>query len=281
MIEKDLIFDIGTHVGEDAINYAWRGYKVIAVDADPSIIAQNKEKYSEKYPGIAFLNYAADSKDDGEIELFINGITAQNSVIEAIGKRQNTSGGSVKVPTTTLKKLTETYGVPFYCKIDIEGHDAVATRSLKGASELPTYISVETECPPDDRKLAEEGVLETLDALREVGYTKFKLVDQSTLKVLGDEDYYKKRDTLVYKVIRKLQKMTGRYSETYTNKQRLTKAHGYQYVFDASGPFGEELDGEWRTYEAARKLYLWHRRAFFQVKGNQRFSFWADWHATR
>ena len=35
---ENLIFDIGFHKGEDTLFYLLKGYRVIAVDADPNLI---------------------------------------------------------------------------------------------------------------------------------------------------------------------------------------------------------------------------------------------------
>jgi len=43
-----------------------------------------------------------------------------------------------------LADIIEEYDIPHYCKIDIEGNDLDALRSLFG-SEAPPYISIESE----------------------------------------------------------------------------------------------------------------------------------------
>lgn len=75
------------------------------------------------------------------------------------------------------------YGTPFYCKIDIEGNDIIALQTMEKVSEKPLYISVETECIGEDEDIAGHE-LDTLNALYQLGYRKFKLVDQRTLTVL-------------------------------------------------------------------------------------------------
>ena len=39
---ENLIFDIGFHKGEDTLFYLLKGYRVIAVDADPDLINEWK-----------------------------------------------------------------------------------------------------------------------------------------------------------------------------------------------------------------------------------------------
>ena len=278
-----LIFDIGSNYGDDALFYASLGYEVIAIDADPTIIKTVTEKYAGHEHGgrIKFLNCAITDQDGGTIDFYLNEDSAKNSVMSSVGNRNAGLTDVIQVATRTLHSLMNEYGVPFYCKIDIEGYDPVAVKSVAGAPELPQYMSAEAECKADEDKFSEEGIFDSLNALHQVGYTKFKLVDQTTLFVLGSEDFYASRETLLYKVRRKLEKITGLYSPLYTNKQRLIKKYKYPLVFDASGPFGGDLDGTWITYEEAKKLYLFHRRSFFKSAFNRQYSLWADWHATR
>ncbi|RYD59314.1 MAG: FkbM family methyltransferase [Sphingobacteriales bacterium] len=278
-MNKNLVFDIGTNNGDDALFYAHLGYEVIAIDADPTIIKNNTKKIND--PKIQFLNCAISYNDNEILDFYIDEDDTKNSLISKNVAGNNTLKEVVKVTTRTLKSLMEERGVPYYCKIDIEGYDPVAIRSLKGINELPPFMSAEGECKPDSEKFSEDGVLDVLEAFKEVGYKKFKLVDQTTLTVLKKDDFYIKRTQLSYHLMRKLQKMTGAYSRTYTNMQRLTKEYNYPFKFAASGPFAEKLEGEWIRYEEAKALYLHHRRAFFSKEVNKPFTFWVDWHVAR
>lgn len=282
MKSKGLIFDIGTNKGEDALFYAHLGYEVIAVDADPSLVEENKRTHAAQLDKITFLNYAISETDGDTLELFINSDSGKNSLIQEVGARQDSLAGKVAVKTITLRTLVEQYGLPHYIKIDIEGYDAIAVRSLIGMSEMPPYISVEAECLPEDDRFSEEGIFETLDTLRDAGYTRFKLIDQATLRVLDDTDtYYRDSTTLPHRVIRKAQQLTGIFSAPYNDKKVLEKKYGFALVYSASGPFGEESAGEWMTYEEAKRTYLFQRRQYFSIEANRRWSYWADWHAAR
>ena len=280
MNTRKLIFDIGTNKGEDAIFYASMGYDVIAVDADPELIQANKAQHKNYDGQITFLNYAIAGEDGQQLELYINGDSGMTSLIEEVGSRQQNLAATAMVDTITLRTLIKRYGCPYYCKIDIEGFDATAVRSMQGVGEMPAYISVEAECKPEDDRFSEDGIFETLDTLRDAGYSSFKLIDQASLKVLDDKDrYYKSSTTLPYRAIRKLQKLTHVYFGSYNHKKVLERVHGHPFVYSASGPFGEATDGEWMDYEEAKKTYLFQRRQYFSIAANRRYSYWADWHA--
>ena len=47
-LESDLIFDVGMHQGEDTEYYLKRGFRVVAFEAHPDLVRDNKEKFSEE-----------------------------------------------------------------------------------------------------------------------------------------------------------------------------------------------------------------------------------------
>ena len=53
---ENLIFDIGFHKGEDTLFYLLKGYRVIAVDADPNLI--------NEWQNIFCLLYTSDAADE-------------------------------------------------------------------------------------------------------------------------------------------------------------------------------------------------------------------------
>lgn len=282
MQSDKLIFDIGTNKGEDALFYAHQGYRVIAVDADPALIAENRKIHAALSDQITFINFAISETDGETLELFVNDDSGKTSLIAEIGGRQGALKEKVTTTTITLSSLMQQYGVPYYCKIDIEGFDAVAVRSLIGMSLKPKYISVEAECMPHEDRFSEEGIFETLDVLQEAGYTRFKLIDQASLQVLhAGSHHYTDSARFIFRAIRKLQRLTGFYTRSYNYKMVLEKKYRFPFVYSASGPFGEEAAGMWMSYSEARATYLAQRRQYFAIEPNRRYSYWADWHATR
>lgn len=277
-----LIYDIGAHKAEDTRYYLGRGFKVVAIDADPNLVARNTQLFRDEVAAglVTFLNYAISNKDNDTIILYLNEDSIRNSVIKEFGTRFGKAKEEIKVPTMKMATLMNTYGIPYYCKIDIEGMDAIAVKSMAGVPEIPKFMSVEAECKVPEELLNEDGIFDTLEALREAGYSRFKIVDQTTLNVLSNDRFYSRRDSLLYKVRRKLDKMTGQYTELFSNKERLKAAFKFDFPGDSSGPFGEELDGTWMDYETARRQYLFHRRDFYSRQVNSKFVFWVDWHAT-
>ena len=123
------------------------------------------------------------------------------------------------MPCTTLDKLLAAYPTPHYVKIDVEGADVfcVASPTAGGA---PRFVSFEADLT--DRA----ETTRILDQLEAMGYRRFKLINQATPST------------------RRLPNppREGRYVDV-----RFGKHH--------SGPFGEELPGEWRTRAEVQARY--------------------------
>ena len=162
-----------------------------------------------------------------------------------------------------LSYFFEKYGVPYYCKIDIEGYDIVALQSLQTLDKLPKYISVETECIGEEDVLNEDEILETLVQLHKLGYNRFKLIDQVSLNELQPNIpfYGIRRDVDV--------------------RTLFSRRYNYSFEIGASGVFGKMLGEKWLTYDEAAHTLLFHRKQFFNSGNWVNYAFWCDWHATR
>ena len=63
-----------------------------------------------------------------------------------------------------MNDLLNTYGIPYYIKIDIESYDTICLESLYNLKILPKYISCEASS------------LMNLEILKKLGYKNFKLI---------------------------------------------------------------------------------------------------------
>ena len=132
----DLTFDIGSHLGNRARVLAKLGCKVIAVEPHPYLATYLRNKFAEI--GNVIVEEVAVSETPGEATLYS---TAGNLTISSLnvewpdllhGVRPHHIGFSERhmVRTITIEQLIEKYGVPRYCKIDIEGLDVAVLKSL-------------------------------------------------------------------------------------------------------------------------------------------------------
>jgi hypothetical protein len=132
-------------------------------------------------------------------------------------------GGSIRkitVESSLLSDIMKNHGVPRYCKVDIEGNELDALKSLGNASTVPRFISIESE------KRSWLQLIEEFKILRDLGYHRFKIIDQG----------------LVY-----LQKcpqppLEGQYCN-------------HPFEWGSSGLFGDELPGRWLDMFEALEIY--------------------------
>lgn len=213
-MNKGLIFDIGFHVGQDTEFYLKKGFWVVAIDANPLLVEEGKKNFAEYIDAgrLIILNVGIGQREE-TLPFYVNKRLSEWSSFDmAIG----TSRGDyyvIDVPLVTLRSISIRYGVPYYIKIDIEGHDMLAIQSLRGMNDKAKYISVEN------------GQAHMIEELYALGYRKFKFVNQAKIQDIELP----------------LPAKEGKYIQ-------------YKFPFGASGPFGEEIDGDWLDREAVTKI---------------------------
>lgn len=225
--QSDLIFDIGLHRGEDTDFYLKKGFRVVAFEAEPELVAHCKARFQDEISDgrLQIIEGAIAPEAAGERLAFYKNL--QKSVwgtIDANWAERNakTGAGSVKIDVVRVDVVNSfrTVGVPFYLKVDIEGADHLVLDGLHRLKDRPRYISIEAETVDLTRLVTQ------LDALRDLGYHGFKPVQQA--RVPGTKI--------------------------------ATTTHGgapLYYIFgdSASGPFGEDLPGTWLSYDQCLEEY--------------------------
>lgn len=284
---SQLIFDVGMHQGEDTGFYLAKGFTVVAIDADPRLIARATDQFSDAIrDGRLTLIGCAVGAEEGQSTFHLSEETLWNSMREDVASREQRNTETVTVRTRRLSDLLLEYGVPHYCKIDVEGMDATCLRTLEGAAQLPQFISVESECGGDERPLSEAEALETFELLCRLGYRQFKLVDQmSLLPLTPTNNIYRDRPSFIERARKRLGGQGYDYYNFWDVVERhrplLSKAQSYVFPKGASGPFGDEIASGWLDPATARETLLRHRREYFRTAGARNYGFWCDWHARR
>lgn len=272
-----LIVDVGMHRGEDTTFYLGQGHKVVAIDADPRMTELARARFAPHVgSGQLVLINAVVSDVPGSVPFHLSEKSEWSSLRKEVADREGRFKEAIVVPTLQLGDLFERYGVPHYCKIDIEGYDTVAIRSMM-PGRSPRYVSCETEAAGDAAPLSEDQALESLTALRLQQYRWFKLVDQQTLRVLplGRRVYARRSPPPLVRRFKRAIRWRG------TAYYRTVVVHRHRFPYGATGPFGEALAGDWVRAEDAERLLLQHRRDYFANPGAEPHGFWCDWHAKR
>jgi len=174
------IYDIGFEDGSDTAYYLHRGYNVIAVDADPKLIEAGKIRFEKEIHEGKLTLFNLGISDTTETKpFFVNTYQSEwSSFIERLGARKDPNYYSIDIECVPLGNILLKYGTPHYLKIDIEGNDILGLESmLQTAQSRPFYISIEA------------ADITWMDKLEELGYSKFKLVNQAIVMAQSTMDW--------------------------------------------------------------------------------------------
>jgi FkbM family methyltransferase len=143
----DLVFDIGSHVGDRIGSFRRLGARVVAVEPQPLCARAIRALYGDD-EGVTLME-AACGRSEGRLRVYVNSAnptvsTASPHFIRAAdgagGWEHEVWDGVIDVPSVTLDSLIARYGVPAFVKIDVEGfEDAV----LAGLSRPLPALSFE------------------------------------------------------------------------------------------------------------------------------------------
>ena len=246
--EALLVFDIGMFDGSDSQYYMEQGWRVVAIEANPMLADAARQKFSKEVrAGSLTIVNAAIAEGEGEVELSVCGEDLGSSSVISSLVANRIPLGTYRVPTTSLERLVETYGVPHYLKVDIEGADGVCVRGINSANR-PRFLSFEIG----------EEFLCLFHHLQEVGYSEYKLINQVSFREASREGLLRDR------IRRKLVRMLG-YSEPgfiRVHKRFFRVAH-------SSGPGPWESDGTWVSQD--RIIKQWEK-----ITARGRSGIWYD-----
>jgi FkbM family methyltransferase len=143
----DLVFDIGSHVGDRIASFRRLGCRVVAVEPQPPLVTVLRKLYGHS-PAVS-IEIAAVAAMPGTVELFVNLTnptltTASSDFVAAAANarrwRRESWRGRLCVPAVTLDQLVERHGEPAFLKLDVEGFEAEA---LSGLSRPLNALSFE------------------------------------------------------------------------------------------------------------------------------------------
>eukprot|EP00168_Porphyra_purpurea_P010141 TRINITY_DN2495_c0_g1_i1.p1 TRINITY_DN2495_c0_g1~~TRINITY_DN2495_c0_g1_i1.p1 ORF type:complete len:580 (+),score=172.15 TRINITY_DN2495_c0_g1_i1:100-1839(+) len=181
------VLDAGFHSGQDARRYLAAGHRVVAVEANPRLVAAGRAAFADAIAGgrLVLLGAGLISHElpRGTVLPFYRSTESDvwSSFAPEWGCRHADGSPAsvadtehcraVAVPTTTCDALIRDYGTPYMLKVDIEGQDTHCIASLKRLrrSQRPPYASVENVTPDHIRLFTG------------LGYHRFKAVDQGAL----------------------------------------------------------------------------------------------------
>jgi FkbM family methyltransferase len=284
---RDLIYDVGMHNGDDTAYYLHRGFRVVALDANPQACTDASQRFAVEIDAgrLTILNVGI-AAEPGVWDFWIcESHSEWSSFDRRIASRDGAPHHSIPVPCQTFDAVLAQHGIPYYLKVDIEGHDLLCLDALRGQRDLPLYLSTEISRFDD-----------TLQTLVELGYTGYKCLSQYTFVPLewpaGREQQHAEfwyhlvaRRTLALRLLRRAIGRSGRMwlAHQYT---RARQEKGWVFPPGSSGPFGAGTLGAWLNAEQVRETYrhyrtLFEQGAFGSFWRDTPYSFWLDLHARR
>ncbi len=226
-IDESLIYDVGLHRGQDTDFYLKKGYRVIAFEAEPENAEFCRVRFAEAIADgrLTIVEGAITEEmpsDGGSVKFYRNNdhtLWGSTQVDWAVRNEVvGTTNKVIGVPPVDFGKCLEKYGIPQYLKADIVGSETICLRALLAFENKPPYISIRLE------KLVFQKLEYEFELLERNGYGAFKAVKQ----------------------------------DFHDIKPPLPSNNGAIYhTFEegASGPFGEDSPGKWKTLAGALSDY--------------------------
>lgn len=239
---KDLIFDLGMNNGDDSDFYLKKGFRVVAVEANPDLCALARRRFApELESGRLHIFNQAISKTSGEIQLFINeqvsGWSTTNATYLKTRTSQGTHSRAVMVPAVTFDEIVRGFGMPYYVKADIQGAEISCLEALLLLEERPEFFSISTA--GDALGIHAKGQTRlAIDLFSRLGYRKFKIVQQRDIELQTCP----------------VPPLEGSYVD-------------YKFPHGCSGLFGHELPGDWMDARQTMREY-WKIMLSYQLSGS-------------
>jgi FkbM family methyltransferase len=160
----DTCFDIGANLGNRVEVFLDLGAKVVAVEPQTSCATYLRLKFGSK---ITLLKKAV-GESEGEAQIYLSNAATLSSMSTSwiASMKQGRFAEfswekSERITVTTLDQLIRDYGVPSFCKIDVEGYEHAV---LSGLTRPLPALSFEFAVPE-----AEEQATQCLDLLGRLG----------------------------------------------------------------------------------------------------------------
>jgi len=178
-VVRDLVYDIGANNGDDTAYYLLKGYRVVAVEADPSLVLALERRFAgDLAEGRLTLQNVALAPERKRAPFWIcDEYTLWNSFDYEVASRLGRKCHAIEVECWPLADIFSKYGIPYYLKLSLHGQEDFCLADLT-PENAPTYVSLQL---PTDLARSEAILLRLAD----VGYHGFKIIDQATHQQFG------------------------------------------------------------------------------------------------
>jgi len=282
---KNLIYDVGMNNGDDTAHYLARGFRVVAIEADPLLVEQASRRFEREIAigDLIILNVGASDRD-GSFPFWICDSNPDWSSFDlAAIEEKDADFRQVAVSCRRFRSILEEFGTPYYLKLDIEGNEIYCLRDLI-ASDLPEYVSFEKTA---------RWTVESLTILHNLGYRGFKLICQNNYVPVEyppsrDQRRYERAQSLLNSrnIFLRIVRKAGARGWLQRHADLARYQPDWTFPRNSSGPFGEDTPGKWQTFEEivgtlAKANSSFDAREPSAFWGDMSFSFWADFHVKK
>lgn len=226
MASRPLVYDVGMHNGDDSAYYLAKGFEVVGIDADASVCGACEVRFRREIAERRMTILNVGVAREAGMRMFHLNIA--DHALSSFQEPEIPDDGweIINLPVRTLSSIILERESPFFVKIDVEHYDYLVLLDLMSHGLVPPYIS------------AESHSLQVFCALVCMGYEKFKLA----------EGYG----------------MPNRYGH-----HRIGLLDGgstpYGFTKHSSGPFGEDLPGEWMDRDAMFEMLAARGMGWFDI----------------
>lgn len=132
-----LVFDVGANIGKKTEVFLESGARAVAFEPQAHCVRELEARCAP-WKSRLTTERAAVGEEIGEAILHLRNESSEQASL--LADWEGTTLAEVRVPVTTLDAAIEQYGVPDFCKIDVEGFEL---HVLKGLSQPIPLLSLE------------------------------------------------------------------------------------------------------------------------------------------
>ena len=121
MVDRSLIFDVGCNDGQDSDFYLKKGFRVVAVEANPALCERLRRTFCRRRSPRAGSSLVCEAiaEEAGEVDFYLNDIeNIRSTIIDSVTlkwpPRWEDLQTKTVVPSITFPSLIEKFGVPYY-----------------------------------------------------------------------------------------------------------------------------------------------------------------------
>jgi FkbM family methyltransferase len=152
--ENKLVYDVGANKGNKVKAFLKMGFRVIAVEPEKKALSTLYWRFGRN-KNVTIVEKGLSEKEDTLVIHIAESRSGLNTVSdkwvntletekENRWHKKHAFQKSYEIEVTTMEHLYAKYGLPYFIKIDVEGHEV---NVIKGMHQLPAFLSFETNLP--------------------------------------------------------------------------------------------------------------------------------------